>query len=232
MAVNLMESVPANWDLVTEHFATGMAGADSQQRRGPEQHARLTVLLQGGTKGKKLKEVDLANIEDLNQELEVADSIQTCCGTGLLHEFLPLEVQPSSTVRIWDNQLVAQKCAMSVHSAGSSCLNCRLFSDEVLRGVDLHHKTVEQNCGSYSATVKFVCLINKLIQVMTSRCPDDALRPQTPEATFIDDFLSFLADWEEKAKEKARQLLRGCGLRWRAPRASWRTLDTWIMSSS
>ncbi|KAM7300472.1 hypothetical protein ISCGN_016086 [Ixodes scapularis] len=77
----------------------------------------------------------------------------------------------------------------------------RLFSDEVLRGLDLHHKTVEQNCGSYSATVKFVCLINKLIQVMTSRCPDDALRLQTPEATFIDDFLSFLADWEEKAKD-------------------------------
>ncbi|KAG0421469.1 hypothetical protein HPB47_002635 [Ixodes persulcatus] len=80
-------------------------------------------------------------------------------------------------------------------------LTSRLFSDEVLRGLDLHHKTVEQNCGSYSATVKFVCLINKLIQVMTSRCPDDALRPQTSEATFIDDFLSFLTDWEEKAED-------------------------------
>ncbi|CAN8004629.1 unnamed protein product [Ixodes hexagonus] len=71
-------------------------------------------------KGKKLKEVDLASIEDLNQELEAADSIQTCCGAGLLHEFLPLEVQPSSTARIWDNQLIAQKCAMTVHSAGNT----------------------------------------------------------------------------------------------------------------
>ncbi|KAG0433971.1 hypothetical protein HPB47_019440 [Ixodes persulcatus] len=259
----------------------------STQAAGLESHKTQCLLY---VKGKKLKEVDLASIEDLNQELEVADSIQTCCGAGLL-QFLPLEVQPSSTVRIWDNQLITQKCAMTVHSAGvfasrgnvkgnllakmivnavilceqaglwidySCCdgaswnrsmwrcfgikvckepiaaaykadshvlpvrvmsrvthstqyanafekmrvnLAFRLFSDEVLRGLDLHDKTVEQNCGSYSATVKFVCLINKLIQVMTSRCPNDTLRPQTPEATFIDDFLSFLADWEEKAKD-------------------------------
>ncbi|KAG0417374.1 hypothetical protein HPB47_005668 [Ixodes persulcatus] len=77
----------------------------------------------------------------------------------------------------------------------------RLFSDEVLGGLDLHHKTVELNCGSQSATVKFVCFINKLIQVMTSRCPDDALRPQTPDTTFIDDFVNFLTDREEKAKD-------------------------------
>ncbi|KAG0434382.1 hypothetical protein HPB47_019150, partial [Ixodes persulcatus] len=163
-------------------------------------------------KRKKLKEVDRASVEDLNQELEAADSIQTCCGAGLLYEFLPLEVckEPIAAAYRVDSHVLPVRVMLRItHSTLYSNafekmrvnLTSRLFSDEVLRGLDLHHKTVEQNCGSYSATVKFVCLINKLIQVMTSRCPDDALRPQTSEATFIDDFLSFLTDWEEKAED-------------------------------
>lgn len=69
-------------------------------------------------KEKKQEDVNLASTEDLDQEVEAADPIHTCCGAGLLQEFLPLEVQPSSTVKIWDNQLITQKCAMTVESAG------------------------------------------------------------------------------------------------------------------
>lgn len=51
-------------------------------------------------KEKKQEDVDLASTEDLDQELEAADSIHTCCGAGLLHEFLPWRFNP----RLWQRR--------------------------------------------------------------------------------------------------------------------------------
>lgn len=54
-------------------------------------------------------------------------------------------------------------------------------------------------CFVYFCYVPF-SKIHRLISVMTSRYPAEALRPGSPGATFLEDFLCYLTEWEEHAR--------------------------------
>lgn len=92
----------------------------------------------------------------------------------------------------------------------------QLFSEEVLKGLFFYKEHLNKTFRAVQPTEELVKLMEKLIFVMTSRTPSKGLRPNSPSAQFLDNFIEFLAEWEQHAAEHGGGFLSpgtACGLR-------------------
>ncbi|KAH8019044.1 hypothetical protein HPB51_016144 [Rhipicephalus microplus] len=71
-----------------------------------------------------------------------------------------------------------------------------LFSLEVLRGLFFYKRQIVKQCSYSDQTEKFVDFMHKLIDVMTSRVPSGALKPNSKEAQLLNDTLEYINKWE------------------------------------
>lgn len=83
----------------------------------------------------------------------------------------------------------------------------RLFSDEVLKGIFFYRKEIERSCGTTQETEAFILKMSKLIKVMTSRSSKRALRPDSRDFLFLEQFLNFLNEWQSHAQNSKKGFL-------------------------
>lgn len=76
----------------------------------------------------------------------------------------------------------------------------KLFSDEVIKGLLVHRMHIESSYKIVQPTEEFIKKISRLIRVMTSRINTKALRPGSADARFLEEFVTYLEQWEQHAK--------------------------------
>ncbi|XP_077496128.1 uncharacterized protein LOC144107018 [Amblyomma americanum] len=76
----------------------------------------------------------------------------------------------------------------------------QLFGKKVSDGLELYKTTIEEHGGDITATVNFFKVIHDLIEILTSRFPVEALRPNSPAVQKLNSFLEFLGSWENHTK--------------------------------
>ncbi|XP_077498720.1 uncharacterized protein LOC144109805 [Amblyomma americanum] len=76
----------------------------------------------------------------------------------------------------------------------------QLFSDKVVKGLQLYREKIEERCGDIAATLHFFEIIRDLILIMTSRFPAGALRLSSPSADKLKNMLVLLDNWERHTK--------------------------------
>ncbi|KAH7981059.1 hypothetical protein HPB49_021215 [Dermacentor silvarum] len=75
----------------------------------------------------------------------------------------------------------------------------QLFGERVLQGLHLYKADIEAKTGPIDGTQEFFRRINRIICVMTSRFPGEALRPNSSSTEALSGFLKYLAAWEKHA---------------------------------
>ncbi|XP_075724471.1 uncharacterized protein LOC142767137 [Rhipicephalus microplus] len=81
----------------------------------------------------------------------------------------------------------------------------QLFSDTVLNGLRLYKNDVEAKCGSIQPVLTFFGMMRDLIEIMSSRFPAKALRPDSAAVDKLLSFLAYLVEWEVYVAENLRQ---------------------------
>ncbi|KAL1437736.1 hypothetical protein MTO96_048602 [Rhipicephalus appendiculatus] len=76
----------------------------------------------------------------------------------------------------------------------------QLFGEKVLHGLQLYKSGIEDTCGDITATLKFFKMIHDLVQIMTSRFPAEALRPNSASVQKLRSFQEYLSSWENHTK--------------------------------
>ncbi|XP_077507406.1 uncharacterized protein LOC144118317 [Amblyomma americanum] len=71
-----------------------------------------------------------------------------------------------------------------------------LFSSEVLRGLFLYREEISKSCTYREPTEQFITIMQKLISVMTSRVPSEALRKNSEEEAVLQNALDYISRWE------------------------------------
>ncbi|XP_037515317.1 uncharacterized protein LOC119391735 [Rhipicephalus sanguineus] len=64
----------------------------------------------------------------------------------------------------------------------------QLFGEKVIHGLQLYKSGIEDACGDITATLKFFKIIHDLVQMMTSRFPAEALRPNSASVEKLQSF--------------------------------------------
>ncbi|KAM7281357.1 uncharacterized protein ISCGN_006283 [Ixodes scapularis] len=85
----------------------------------------------------------------------------------------------------------------------------QLFGDEVIKGLFEHRKHILSRYRTMEPTEDFIRQMNKLIRIMTARMSARALKPGSPNATFLQKFLVYLNEWEAHAKPAGGGFLTG-----------------------
>ncbi|KAH7979238.1 hypothetical protein HPB49_008804 [Dermacentor silvarum] len=75
----------------------------------------------------------------------------------------------------------------------------QLFSDTVLNGLRLYRNDIEAICGSIQPVLTFFGMMRDLIEIMSSRFPAKALRPDSAAVDKLLSFLAYLVEWEVHA---------------------------------
>ncbi|XP_075722817.1 uncharacterized protein LOC142765552 [Rhipicephalus microplus] len=78
----------------------------------------------------------------------------------------------------------------------------QLFGERVLQGLHLYRDEIEAKTGPINGTQEFFKRINRLITIMTSRHPREALKPNSSSTTALSDFLEYLDSWEQHTEKK------------------------------
>ncbi|KAH9364188.1 hypothetical protein HPB48_006286 [Haemaphysalis longicornis] len=78
-------------------------------------------------------------------------------------------------------------------------LSFHLFSEEVLTGLFFYEEHLNKTL--LQPTEELVKLMEKQIFIMSSRTSSKGIRPNSPSAQFLDDFIEFLTNWEQHASE-------------------------------
>lgn len=81
-----------------------------------------------------------------------------------------------------------------------------LLSEEALKGMCLYKAHLQQSPSSITRTVELIIRMSRLIAIMTSRLPSEALRRSSQRAAGLEAFLVFLDEWEDAEKKKERWL--------------------------
>lgn len=111
--------------------------------------------------------------------IKIAHELDKCATT--------LKVMPKITdVHVHPNNFEKMKVNLAFH----------LFSLEVLRGLFFYKRQIVKQCSYSDQTEKFVDFMHKLIDVMTSRVPSGALKPNSKEAQLLNDTLEYINKWE------------------------------------
>ncbi|XP_049516519.1 uncharacterized protein LOC125942408 [Dermacentor silvarum] len=108
----------------------------------------------------------------------------------------------------------------------------QLFSEEVLKGLFFYKDKLSKIFRTAEATEQFVKMIEHLIFVMTSRVPSKGLRTKSKSAGALEEFLTFLDEWEQYAAQHGGGFLSaGTALGLRVTLASTLSLLKYVTSS-
>lgn len=84
-----------------------------------------------------------------------------------------------------------------------------ISSEEALKGLFFYRKHIEKVFGcSASETEASITRMSKLIKIMTSHIPSAALKVDSPNVSFLKEFLDFLDEWETHAKDSKNAALQ------------------------
>ncbi|KAH8035858.1 hypothetical protein HPB51_010610 [Rhipicephalus microplus] len=72
----------------------------------------------------------------------------------------------------------------------------QVFGDKVLNGLRLYETELERNCGSIQPVLIFFGMIRDATEIMTSRFPRQALRPDSASEDKLLSFLTYQTEWE------------------------------------